>query len=314
MTIVGSDPHLAVSADDDGFHSPTSHDPTWVETAWFPFWLMKVATTVYVRVWFRANEGVQGGAISAWRDEDEPVVSDGWTEPFSGPVDLLDLRLANGFHLECLEPLTAYRIRHQSEQVDLDISFRALMEPNPVSPRESPGMFEGHFEQPGRVTGAVRLGDQRHSIDCPTVRDRSWGPRTMRPGIRIGNAHGTGMDGWAFFAYVNPDDSGTEHITSGYWQKDGQAARLVTGKRQSEMTGDFAHTITVDARDALDRHLVVRGRCANRQALDAGHDLYAVLNLIEWDNGSGTDAWGENHDIWSKHDWLAADRDPLPSR
>ncbi len=244
----------------------------------------------------------------------EPVVSDGWTEPFSGPVDLLDLRLANGFHLECLEPLTAYRIRHQSEQVDLDISFRALMEPNPFLRESHRACLKATSNNP--AASPVRSG-WAISVIASTARPYGTGPelgpRTMRPGIRIGNAHGTGMDGWASLRDVNPDDSGTEHITSGYWQKDGQAARLVTGKRQSEMTGDFAHTITVDARDALrTRHLVVRGRCANRQALDAGHDLYAVLNLIEWDNGSGTDAWGENHDIWSKHDWLAADRDPLP--
>jgi hypothetical protein len=314
MTILGNDPQLHVSAADDGFHPPTSDDPTWIETIWFPFWLPEAATTVYVRVWFRPNEGRQGGAINAWRDENAVVVYDGWTEPFTGIDDLRDFGLANGFHLDCLEPLAAYRIRHHSNQVDLDVTFRALMEPNPVSPAESPGMFAGHFEQPGRVSGQVRLGDQHHIVDCATVRDRSWGPRTMRPGLRIGNSHGTATDGWAFFAYVNPDDSGRDAITSGYWQCDGRAARLVGGERHTELRGDFAHTVTVEAVDALDRRLTVRGRSANRQAIDAGHDLYAVLNLVEWDAGPHRVAWGENHDIWSKHDWLATGRAPLPLR
>ena len=314
MTIAGNDPGLTVSAADDAFHPPTSDDPTWIETVWFPFWLPDVATSVYARVWFRPNEGQQGGAVNAWCDEGTPVVYDGWTEPFGGFGDLRDLRLANGFHLECLEPLTAYRIRHHSEQVDVDVTFRALMEPNPVSPEESPGMFAGHLEQPGRVIGHVRLRDRRHVVDCASVRDRSWGPRTMRPGLRIGNAHGTAVDGWAFFAYVNPDESGREWITSGYWQHEGHAARIVRGERHTESTGDFAISVTIDAYDALDRHLVVRGRCANRQAIDAGHDLYAVLNLVEWDIGDGRVAWGENHDIWSKPDWLASGRAPLPSR
>jgi len=229
-------------------------------------------------------------------------------------VDLRDLHLANGFHLECVEPLKAYRIRHQSEKVDLDMTFRALMEPNPVSAEESPGMFEGHFEQPGQVTGHIRLRGDHHTINCATVRDRSWGPRTMRPGIRIGNAHGTSADGWAFFAYVNPDDSGIERITGGYWQRDEKAGRLVSSERHTELRGDFAQAITIEARDALDRRLVTRGRCANRQAIDAGHDLYAVLNLVEWDLEAGHRAWGENHDIWSKQDWLAAGRAPLPPR
>lgn len=314
MAIAGNDPHLSVSEADDSFHPPTTDDPTWIETMWFPFWLPEVNTSVYARVWFRPNEGQQGGAVNAWRDEGKIVVYDGWTEPFNGVPDLRDLRLARGFHLQCIEPLTTYRVRHQSEHVDVDVTFRALMEPNPVSPDESPGMFEGHLEQPGRVTGSVRLRDQTFDVDCASVRDRSWGPRTMRPGLRIGNAHGTALDGWAFFAYVNPDRSGRELITSGYWHHDGQAARIVHGERRSELDGDFATAVTIDAHDALGRHLVVRGRCLNRQAVDAGHDLYAILNLVAWDRPDGGTATGENHDIWSKPDWLASGRAPLPSR
>jgi hypothetical protein len=314
VTIAGIDPRLRVSAADDGFHPPTSDDPTWIETVWFPFWLPDVATSVYARVWFRPNDGQQGGAVNAWRHQGAVVASDGWTEPWVAYQDLGDLRLGNGFHLECLEPLTAYRIRHHSDQIDLDVTFRALMEPNPVAPEDSPGMFDGHLEQPGRVTGQLRLGDELHIVDCASVRDRSWGPRTMRSGLRIGNAHGTAIDGWAFFAYVNPDESGRQAITNGYWQQDGRAARLVNGERLVELDGDFAHAITIQADDALGRRLLVRGQCANRQAIDAGHDVYAVLNLVEWDLGAGVSAWGENHDIWSKPDWLSAGRAPLPPR
>ena len=314
MTIAGNDPDLVISPIDDCFHAPTSDDPTWVETAWFPFWLPQIATSVYARVWFRPNVGQQGGAVNAWRDEGRVVAYDGWTEPFASGADLRALRLDNGFRLDCLEPLTIYRIRHESEQIDVDITFRASMEPNPVSPHESPGMFAGHLEQPGHVTGRVRLRNEQHVVDCASVRDRSWGPRTMRPGIRIGNAHGTAVPGWAFFAYVNPDDAGLESVTSGYWQRDGHAARIVRGERHTERKGDFAHAVTIDAHDALDRHLIVRGRCVNRQAIDAGHDLYAVLNLVEWSADDGQVAWGESHDIWSKSDWLASGRAPLPAR
>jgi hypothetical protein len=314
MTIVGNDPHLTVDVADDDFHRPSVDDPSWIETAWFPFWLPELGASASARLWFRPNAGVQGGAVHAWHGEGRTLGHDGWTEPFTGFGDLRDLRLANGFHLECLEPLTAYRIRHTSEHIDLDITFRALMEPNPVDPSESPGMFLGHLEQPGRVTGTVRLRDRTHTVDCASVRDRSWGPRTMRDGLRIGNAHGTAVDGRAFFAYVNPDAEGVELITSGYWFDGRQAARLVRGLRTSERDGDFAHTVTVEAEDALGRRLVARGRCRNRQAVDAGSGLYAVLHLVEWDLGGEPAAWGENHDIWSKNDWIATGRAPLPSR
>ena len=173
-------------------------------------------------------------------------------------------------------------------------------------------MFAGHLEQPGGVTGTVRLGDDQHRVDCASVRDRSWGPRTMRPGLRLGNAHATAPDGTAFFAYINHDASGRDEITSGYWHIDATAARIVSGVRTIERDGDFAHTVTIEARDALGRQLVAHGRCANRRAVDAWHDLYAVLHLVEWDIAER--AWGENHDIWSKTDWLASGRAPLPGR
>lgn len=314
MTIVGNPPEPSVVPEDDGFHPPTSDDPTWIETAWFPFWLPDLDTSVHVRVWFRPNEGVQGGAVSAWRGENRYLAYDAWTAELTAPPDLRDLRTADGFHLECLEPLEAYRIRHRTDALELDLTFRALMEPNPVAPEESPGMFDGHLEQPGRVQGRVRLRDHWHDVDSASVRDRSWGPRTMRPGLRLGNAHGTAVDGNAFFVYVNPDPDGRDAITGGYWQVDGQAARLVAGERRTELDGDFPTAVVVDATDALGRRLVVRGECRNRQSVDAGNDLYAVLNLVRWDLGGGAVAWGENHDIWSRTDWIAAGRAPLPSR
>ena len=219
MTIVGNPPEPTVSADDDGFHPPTSDDPTWIETVWFPFWLPELGASIHTRVWFRPNEGLQGGAVTAWKGENRYLAHDSWTEELATPPDLRDLEMAGRFRLEVVEPLRTYRVTHTSEHIDVEVTFRALMEPNPVAPEESPGMFAGHLEQPGRVQGRVRLADRWFDVDCGSVRDRSWGPRTMRPGLRLGNAHGTTVDGTAFFAYVNPDPDGpTERITSGYWQ------------------------------------------------------------------------------------------------
>jgi hypothetical protein len=312
--IVGNPEGLTVTVGDDGYHPPTSDDPTWVETAWFPFWLPETGTSVHVRVWFRPNVGQMGGAVTAWQGDNRYLAHDGWTEDMTGPPDLRDLRAANGFHLECVTPLDTYRLTHRADRVELDVTFRALMEPNPVAPEESPGMFDGHLEQPGHVTGRVRLGDRWSEVDCASVRDRSWGPRTMRPGLRLGNAHGTAVGGSGFFTYVDPDAAGRERIIGGYWLTGGRAARLVDGERRTELDGDFPATVTIDAHDALGRHLVARGTCRNRQAVDAGHGLYAVLNLVEWDLGNGLVAWGENHDIWSEDDWIAAGRAPLGSR
>ena len=39
---------------------------------------------------------------------------------------------------------------------------------------------QGHFEQTGRVTGTIRLGDERWDVNGYGVRDKSWGPRTWQ--------------------------------------------------------------------------------------------------------------------------------------
>ncbi|MEZ4334374.1 MAG: hypothetical protein R3F35_21690 [Myxococcota bacterium] len=338
IPIEGVDPRLGVSPADDDFHRPTSADPSWIETVWFPFWIPEAGISVYARIWFRPNAGEQGGAVHAWHGTSEILAYDGWTEPFTGFGDLRDLSLARGFRLVCESPLSRYRITHRSASIELDVAFEARTTPNPVAPEESPGMFAGHLEQPGRVRGRIRLGERSWAIDCGSIRDRSWGPRTMRSDLRLGNAHGTSRTGDAFFAYVNPDAAGIERITSGYFLQAGRAARIVAGERRTHWEGAHPRTIELELRDALDRTARYRGDVANRQAIDAGQEIYAVLNLVRWTragagmaasaagferaappaaaagSAAGDPLWGENHDIWSRSAWLATGRAPLPKR
>lgn len=322
--IEGNDPRLSVSPADDDFHRPTSADPSWIETVWFPLWIPEQGISVYARVWFRPNAGEQGGAVHAWRGTGEMLAYDGWTEKFEGFGDLRALELPRGFSLRCEAPLARYRIRHESPRIALDVVFEARMEANPVAPEASPGMFLGHLEQAGRVRGRVRIGEREHVVDCGSVRDRSWGPRAMRSDLRLGNAHGTSRAGDAFFAYVNPDAAGREAVTSGYLLRDGRAAHVVSGLRTTEWEGNFPKVVRLALRDAIGRTARFVGHAANRQAVDAGQEIYAVLNLIRWTHddaqtGSASvspdlDLWGENHDIWSRTAWLAAGRTALPKR
>ena len=47
-------------------------------------------------------------------------------------------------------------------------------------PHYAVGGAQGHFEQTGRVTGTIRLGDDSWDVDGYGVRDKSWGPRTWQ--------------------------------------------------------------------------------------------------------------------------------------
>ena len=60
-------------------------------------------------------------------------------------------------------------------QLDMDVTFEAISEPH-----YAVGGTQGHFEQTGRVTGTIRLGDEQWDVSAFGVRDKSWGPRTWQ--------------------------------------------------------------------------------------------------------------------------------------
>ena len=305
--IAGLPPGLSVSEDDDRAHPVTSADPSWIETVWFPFFVG--AVTVHARVVLRPGAGDQIATVRAW-GPDGPVAERTDHMALTELPDLRDARWGDGLHLRCLEPLRRYRLTLDGDDLSFDVTFDAVMEPNPVSPDESPGMFLGHLEQPGRISGTLVLHGERHDVDCGSVRDRSWGPRSAIPGVRLGNAFGTADERLAFFAYVRPDDE-VERITGGFLLLDGEAATVVGGRRVTTWAGQVPERVRVELDDALGRRCVVDGRCRNASAVDAGHGVYAVINLVEWTADGGPASVGENHDVWSRESWLAAGRRPL---
>lgn len=307
--MLGRDPSLIVTPADDLFHPPTSDAPSWIETMWFPFWVPEQQLSMAVRLWFSPNSGKQGGAISGWQGASQGVFGERWVEDYTQPPPLNNLRLANGLHIECLQALQRYRIQHRSERLELDIVFDAIMPPNPVAPEESPGMFSGHLEQPGHVTGNVSYRKQTQTIDCYTIRDRSWGPREMPEQLRLGNAYGS-ADGFAFFTYIHPAADGSEPISGGYLLQDGLAAKIVSGQRTTSWADDLPVAVCINARDAAGRQVNVRGECVNVMASNGGNGVYAVMNLVRWQHDEVV-AWGENHDVWSEPLWLAAGRPTL---
>ena len=60
-------------------------------------------------------------------------------------------------------------------QLEMDVAFEAIS-----GPHYAVGGAQGHFEQTGRVSGTISLGDERWDVDGFGVRDKSWGPRTWQ--------------------------------------------------------------------------------------------------------------------------------------
>jgi hypothetical protein len=296
----------------DGFHPVTSDDEAWIETVWFPFWIPERGLTVYPRVVFQPNSGQYRGSVAVWSGADELL----YEAPLAGQFsqwaelgDLRDLSLPGGLRFECLRPGERYRVRYEQPECAFDIDFSALGPPAYPDPGDSPGMFAGHLDQHGRVTGSVQLAGESLSVDCWTVRDRSWGPRVVRNDLRLGNAHATGAE-QAFFAYLQQDEAGRERVRGGTHWVGGEERTLVAGERTTTWQDGWPASLRIEATDSRGDRLCAEGRCLNRRAVVANPELYAVLNLVSWEV-DGARLWGENHDVWSRTAWVSAGRAPL---
>jgi hypothetical protein len=298
--------------DHDAFHPVTSSDPAWIETVWFPFWIPEQAMTVYPRVVFQPNGGSYRGSVAVWSGANtlhfEGALS-GTFETLSDVGDLRALALPGGLHIGTLEAGSRYHLRYAQGECSFDVVFQALAAPHFPTPDDSPGMFAGHLDQHGRVTGSFQLGADSFEVDCGSVRDRSWGPRVVRSDLRLGNAHATGPKG-AFFAYIQEDAAGRDAIHGGTLLRDGETSALVAGERTTEWEDGWPAHIRIRATDQLGRELDARGTCRNRRSVVANPELYALLNFVEW-REQGASLEGENHDVWSRTAWLAAGRAPL---
>jgi hypothetical protein len=161
-----------------------------------------------------------------------------------------------------------------------------------------------HFDQPGRVTGRLDLHGTKFEVDCYAIRDRSWGPRADKGGLRAGYSSGTASPANAFHA-ISAVQDGPGTIVAGYLLRDGELTSIQSGTRQVlERVERMPKQIAIDAVDASGRELHARGECVNRLAFLARPANLTCMSLTRW-TFDNQQAWGEDQDIWSPDTWLA---------
>lgn len=187
----------------DEFFHPVGDDRSWSESYYFNFTDPTSQIGAFTRMGFRPREGwadalhgvyLPGGRVAftyGRRTDITPEVIDamGAADP-----QVANLTLTRG------EPFTTWGIAYRGEAqvmddpsvmlvatkdrpepwhtpvtLDMDVTFTALAEPHYAR-----GGSQGHFEQTGKVTGRITLGDEQWEVDGFGVRDKSWGPRTWQ--------------------------------------------------------------------------------------------------------------------------------------
>ena len=95
-----------------------------------------------------------------------------WSVNYTGPAqDIQDAALL--LTRSKLRPEGWFKPAHLS----MNLTFDCITEPYFTHSEDGATGAYGHFEQSGRVSGSISLGDQSWQVDGFGVRDKSWGPR-----------------------------------------------------------------------------------------------------------------------------------------
>lgn len=296
------EPHL-----DDRFHAPTSDDPFWTETCWFTFAVPERKLSGQLYPFFRPNQNVTSGGAFLWDDSGSQIwncvyAKNLWHLPIPADQDLSDIRLANGIHYRCLEPLSRYEIHYldpDAEEVEIHLTFEGICEPNRLA--------GSHLDQPGRYSGTIRIRDEVIAVDAFGMRDRSWGVRSQ-----IGASLHPGADNQnGGYTYATMSDRDAWHVITanfgagyvaihGFLLRDGVWSKLAEGTREVlERKDHYPTRVRITGRDELGRTLEAEGVCHNRLGVHLNPNLWTWNCLTEWQWDGSRRGWGEDHDNWS---------------
>ena len=300
---------------DDRFHFDELGDDWWAtETAWFSFhhpgrrlggWLYTMA---------RPNIGTVAGGVWIWDDRAwlpwEVLYSRNYTAAqLPVDTDLTDTVLPNGVAVRALEPGQVYELGFtDGDRLTLALRFEGVMAPEALAAAGSTFGRAHHFDQIGRVTGHIVLHGERIAIDCLAMRDRTWGRRPEDRPRRAAYVTGAASPADGFLAVTNIRD-GEDTIAYGFLRRDGHIAPLADGRRDVErsMEHGWITMIELDGTDTEGRRLHAVGRPVSRMIVDR-HTFIDVNSLVRWEV-DGTEAWGEDQDMWPVHDWARRRRE-----
>jgi hypothetical protein len=257
--------------------------------------------------------------------------------PIDDSADLRNLTFpGGGFSVKMLNPLMDYHLAYADPEARFGIEFehRSVHPPHRFTPGQAPALHNPHLDQLGHITGELLLDGERIAIDCYSIRDRTWGPRSRhhshgeqpvdRGGGRVAHPGGSrwreierergsgriqyifghawddhGCD-TGFLSFVRPQDGtadGWSPLNMGWLLKDGVFSRLDPTQSRMKNYRDPATGWSAHMEVALvDRD----GRSMNAEGVAMSHNC---------EHGSGSNAsmrwefdgklgWGEDQDGW----------------
>ena len=299
---------------DDRFHFDQLGDDWWAtETAWFSFHHPERRLGGWLYTMARPNIGTVAGGAWVW----DGTATMPWDVPYSAnytalhlpaDADLTDVTLPTGVSIKALKPGMVYELGYvDGDRLVLALRFEGVMAPEPLTAAGSTFGRAHHYDQFGRVTGHIVLHGERVDIDCIAMRDRTWGRRPEDRPRRAAYVTGAAGPSDGFLA-VTTIHNDVETVAYGFLRRAGRVAPLTGGSRHVERSSEhgWITAIELDATDAEGRQLQAVGQPVSRIIVDR-HTFIDSNSLVRWDV-DGTEAWGEDQDMWPVHEWSSNGR------
>lgn len=314
-----------VLPEDDQFHV-RNDDPYWNESSYVSFSVPERGIQGMFYFYFRPNMNLAVGGPMIWDGSGEEVydcLHYAWDQcmPIPAGTEMYEFDLPNGFSARTGTPLKEYHFRYDALGVRMDLTWRAIMEPHLMKLERNeinPGISDfvspvdaltiGHYEQAGRLQGTINLRGDVISVDSPSLRDHTWGPRpTITTMNRMRGAYPfvVASDDSHFQLYAmselpcdeDPLFGTAERVVSGWYVKDGIKGDLVGGTRrclERDERGRSRREL-IEATDHLGRSLHAEAELVTWYKFTLYSDWLDIFSLAKW-RFDGQEVWGESQD------------------
>ena len=292
--MTASTPEFVLSSNDDTLHVPPGNaDTWWTETFWFTFAVPERELFGNFYLYFRPLLKSIGGGMTIFdctgtTPWEVPYYSQQHHLPIPDDLDMRDARLPGGLFLKQLEPIRSYAFGITNDEVDADLRFDAIAEPLLTAPKPRPP-FTGayHVDQPGHVTGTLRL----------------WGRRPDLRGVKAGYdyAFATDTDGFLGLSL----DQGEDRVVMGFILRDGTTSRATGGRRHVVRNDQgLPDAIDMDIVDVLGRTASAHGEVISQFSHLVYPSMLVHQSLVRWECDDHT-AYAEDQDVWDPLQWRA---------
>ncbi len=235
----------------DQFCPHPSADPYWNESSWFSFSIPERKFHGMIYYFFRPNMNLLVGGPIIW----DPSGCHTWNclyndwqhiQAIPAGAGKYSFTAPNSLSVQMIEPVRKYHIGYDKLGCRIDLEWTAIADANEFAMEEhaygASTEKRFHVEQAGRVKGTVDLRGETHRIDCFSLRDCSYGRRTLGTTLKGGYFWGIADDRTAFHTQTK-GQHGSETVVGGFLLRDGKMGDLVGGTRRILQPGRYTPAV-----------------------------------------------------------------------